>query len=79
MRPTRRQREVISDYLATGSIDQTAQRLHITPGSVRRHIERARRRGHFATNEQMVHAGTRDGWIAVLPRATDRSLGASEG
>lgn len=79
VRPTHRQREVIADFIETGSMDETAARLGITPGAVRHHLDRARRRGAFRTNEQLVYAGARDGWIAVPQRATNRRRKASEG
>jgi len=78
VRPTNRQREVIVAVLETGTIDFAARRCRITSGAVRLHLHRARIRGGFVSNEQMVYAGARDGWLAVREmRHQSASAGAS--
>lgn len=64
VRPTPDQRDVIEAVLETGSIAKAAALLGITPTAAYGRLESARKRTGM-TNEQMIAAGTRDGWISL--------------
>ncbi len=53
-RPTERQLEVLATVLCSASIDEAADRLHLSPHTVRNHIRDARERTGSLTRDQLV-------------------------
>lgn len=64
VRPTPRQREILAAVLATRTIAEAAALLNITVAAANGQLADARKRTGM-TNEQMIHAGTRDGWLST--------------
>lgn len=65
VRPTPAQRRLLAALVETGSLVAAADRVGISHTAAMSQMRRMRTRCGFASTEQAVYLGTRDGWLAL--------------
>jgi hypothetical protein len=62
--PTPRQVEVLSAFVAAGSVAEAAARVGVRPSTAKRHLADLRARSGLTT-EQLIYRGRSEGWLVV--------------
>jgi len=62
--PTARQVDVLSAFVATGSVADAAARVGVRPSTAKRHLADLRARSGLST-EQLIYRGRAEGWLMV--------------